>query len=295
MAQNSFELEIKSYEQTFNDMFERKLRAAEKRQEKIWYAYYRKEYDNAAKMFISQGGKMDSEDVNGFFKFGDLKNLYIGLYSDIAMDFAKWYAKSFEQFTPKLDTSVFGEIWAQAFAYLGSQVAAERVTLVSGTAKKTLIAVTKKLMADPEFNVQNEAVSGRILRGQFAKYSNYQAKRLVRTESTYAANFGNWQSAKSVFNGRDLIKTWYSAKDDRVRDWHLAVNGTTIPENQKFIVNGESLFMPGDRSASASNVINCRCRCTFIPKPEAQVIGGPVRSIGFGIAGSLINNFEIVD
>lgn len=295
MTQNHFEFQVKSYEQTFNDMFERKLRAAEKRQEKIWYAYYRKEYDNASAMYIKQGGKMDSNDINGFFKFDDLKKLYVGLYSDIAMDFAKWYAKSFEKFTPKLDSSVYGEIWSQAFAYIGSQVAAQRVSAVSGTAKKTLIAVTKKLMQDPEFNVQNEAVSGRILRGQFAKYSNYQAKRLVRTESTYAANFGNLQSAKSIFNGRDLIKTWYSAKDDRVRDWHLSINGTSIPENQKFLVHGESLFIPGDPSGSASNVINCRCRCTFIPKPEARVIGGPISSIGFGIAGSLINNFEIVE
>lgn len=282
-------------EQAFNEMFDKKLKAAERRQEKLWYAYYRKEYDNAANMFISQGGKMDNQDINGFFKYDDMKKLYINLYTDIALDFAKWYAKSFEKFNTKFDSSAYGDIWAQAFSYLGSQVAAQRVTLVSGTAKKTLIAVTKKLMADPEFNVQNEVVSGRILRGQFAKYSLYQAKRLVRTESTYAANFGNWQSAKSVFNGRDLMKTWYSAHDDRVRDWHLAVDKTTIPENQKFLVNGEQLFLPGDRSGSASNVINCRCRCTFVPKPDARVIGAPISSIGFGIAGALINNFEIVE
>lgn len=58
-----------------------------------------------------------------------------------------------------------------------------------------------------------------------------------------------------------IKKMWKDRDDDRVRPWHRDVDGQTQFLNQPFIVKGESLMHPGDRThgASLNNVINCRC------------------------------------
>lgn len=286
------EVQVKSYEETFAQEFEKRLNKAEAKQAKIWQKYYQKEYNNASEMFIRQGGKLDSNDINGFFKYDDLKRLYVELYTDMGIEFASWYAKSFEKFTPKgFDISNISEIWSQAFAFVGQTVAAQRVSGVSGTAKKTLIAVTRKIMADPEMQVQNEVVVARALRKDFSRYSNYQAKRLVRTEATFAANYGNLQAAQSIFAGRDLMKKWGTAQDERVRSAHAVAQGQIVDVSKKFSVGGEMLNLPSDPSASAGNRINCRCYTTFIPKANANTIGGLISDIGFGIAVNELTNF----
>src|SRR4030042_1436199 len=60
-------------------------------------------------------------------------------------------------------------------------------------------------------------------------------------------------------------KQWDSVGDNRVREGHLAADGTQGPVKDPFIVDGESLMFPGDTSlgASTGNVINCRCSASY--------------------------------
>ena len=58
--------------------------------------------------------------------------------------------------------------------------------------------------------------------------------------------------------GENVLKTWMSAEDKRVRRTHAEVNRQTIPWQEYFIVGGEMMFMP-KFEGSAENVINCRC------------------------------------
>jgi len=53
-----------------------------------------------------------------------------------------------------------------------------------------------------------------------------------------------------------LDKIWITARDDRVRDSHEALEGVRIPYDEVF-VNG--LRYPHDENGAASEVINCRC------------------------------------
>ena len=124
----------------------------------------------------------------------------------------------------------------------------------------------------------------RILKKQFTKYSRYQAQRLVRTETTRAANYGVEQSALSVFPGENLIKEWSTSIDGRERDWHAQANGQKVPNKDSFIVGGEAIMRPGE--GSGRNVINCRCSAIYYPDQSNQ----PSRSsnllfnIGAGLA-----------
>ena len=59
--------------------------------------------------------------------------------------------------------------------------------------------------------------------------------------------------------GRDVLKSWQTMRDDRVRDTHFDLQGQTIPVNEYFYANdGDRALFPGG-FGNAQNNINCRC------------------------------------
>jgi hypothetical protein len=280
------EKEIKSAEENFNKSFDRLLDKEEKKQAKLFYSYYQSEYEKGIKMFIQQGS-LNSGDVQAFFKLNDWERLYKELYTQVGMTFATWYAKNFKKFVQKqLDLDVQGSIWKQAFAFFGGQVAARRVTLVSGTAKNTLIAICSKLMRDPDFMRKGNEEKARIMRSQFKRYSDYQAKRVVRTEMASASNYATLRSANDIFGADQMVKKWSTRLDGKERPAHQSANGQTVEFNGSFEVGGEKMAFPGSGSI-ASNNINCRCKSVPLPKPNAQAIG-EIIGIGYGLQGANI-------
>ena len=263
--------------------FEAKLKQSESKVIRETYKYYQREYEKGIAIFIQQQGLQYNNTI-GLFTQNELNAIYEMIYIKIGNDFSKWYVRNAEKLK-KFDANAYESIWEKNFAFIGSQVAGQRVTGVQGTARKTLISVTQRLMTDKDFMVAGEVVQARILKKEFKKYSTYQAKRLVRTESTFAANYSSMVAAKDVFAGKDLMKEWIAAMDERTRPAHAEANmGKPIPANDKFIVGGEMLLIPGDPAGSAGNVINCRCSAPYFPKPEAEVIGNQITQILGGIA-----------
>jgi hypothetical protein len=213
------------------------------------------------------------------------------MYEKIGLRFANWYAKHWKKALAKAtDINGYQSIWQAKFAYIGEQVGAQRVTLVAGTAKDTLIKITQQAMRDPQFMSLGDKEKARILRSQFDKYSDYQARRLVRTESTNAANFATMQSASDLFPAQEMNKVWITAIDGRERPAHHSANRQTVQFIKPFIVGGESLMHPGDSNGSAGNVINCRCSVAPIPRPNAQTIGEAITDIGFGMAQAQVES-----
>jgi SPP1 gp7 family putative phage head morphogenesis protein len=54
-------------------------------------------------------------------------------------------------------------------------------------------------------------------------------------------------------------KTWHAVMDEKTRPAHAAAHGQTVPFGAMFNVGGVSMSRPGDESAPAELVINCRC------------------------------------
>lgn len=102
-----------------------------------------------------------------------------------------------------------------------------------------------------------------------------RARMIVRTEA-----------GKAVFNGEELAKDktdyvvqdeWIAANDHRTRHSHHSVDGDVVDDGQKFKVpvykgriqiGFEFMKGPGDPSASAGNVINCRCKRSVTAKRD---------------------------
>ena len=101
-----------------------------------------------------------------------------------------------------------------------------------------------------------------------------RSKLIARTEMVKATNTAAMQSAATS----DFMyeKKWVPASDQRTRPDHLAmINSDWIPFNAKFSVGGVEMDRPGDASAPASQVCNCRCKVVF--RLMRDVDGLPIR------------------
>jgi hypothetical protein len=58
--------------------------------------------------------------------------------------------------------------------------------------------------------------------------------------------------------------TWRPTLDNRTRPDHADMDGYgAIPLDEKFVVGGYEMDRPGDAAGPASEVISCRCVCTY--------------------------------
>ena len=272
--------------------FEKELDKAEKRQLSKVKRFYKSEYNKGVVSFLAEG----QTNFQLLFDNKELLNIYRDLYSDIGLQFAKWYAKNYDKYLSKgVNPSEYVGEWTNKFASFGSAVGAQRVTLVSGTAKQTLIKVTQNLMRDPEFMTLGNTEKGRILKSQFNRYSKYQSERLVRTEATNAANFATMESATTIFPGAQMKKEWIASFDDRTRSTHSEAGASEpIPYNDAFMVGGSLMMYPGDPSGPASEVVNCRCSVAPFPVKGAQAVS-EITDINFGLGGAASTGFGLAD
>ena len=86
------------------------------------------------------------------------------------------------------------------------------------------------------------------------------AIRTARTAVTNAQNAGRMDSyVASTKMGIEMEREWVSALDARTRPEHAEADGQVVGVDEPFIVGGEKLMFPGDRSGSGWNIYNCRC------------------------------------
>lgn len=86
----------------------------------------------------------------------------------------------------------------------------------------------------------------------------HRAEAIARTETIGLSN----EVAKTQMSESGVVthKEWYSIGDERTRESHAMLNGTRIPFNEQFDVNGTMADGPHDPRLPAEEVVNCRCR-----------------------------------
>lgn len=93
-----------------------------------------------------------------------------------------------------------------------------------------------------------------------------RARRIARTETVGAANFGADAVARD--SGLKLNKVWSSVHDVRTRHDHREVDGQRVGMGDTFNVGGYPMKYPGDKAKGktpAKEIVNCRC--TVIHEP----------------------------
>ncbi|KPI33276.1 head morphogenesis protein SPP1 gp7 [Actinobacteria bacterium OV450] len=96
-------------------------------------------------------------------------------------------------------------------------------------------------------------------------------QRIAQTEATRAWNMSTLAAARDMTGpDRPLIKQWVTRHDTKVRATHDAVDGQIALLAEPFTVGGVPMQAPGDPTAPAGEVINCRCRLEVAPQMRAS-------------------------
>lgn len=110
---------------------------------------------------------------------------------------------------------------------------------------------------DPRVRVlqQAKALATRNLAGE-ASYWKDRATLIARTESTGAYNYG---ALNALVDEGVSCKRWMATNDARTRETHRGADGEVVRVRSPFVVGGSELMMPGDPTAPAAEICNCRC------------------------------------
>lgn len=96
-----------------------------------------------------------------------------------------------------------------------------------------------------------------------------RAETIARTEALqglHAGQRGAFDQAieKGLVQPDEIERQWDASGDGRTRDSHEAMNGQTVAFNEPYKTpDGIELLYPGDPSAPAEEIINCRCNETI--------------------------------
>lgn len=187
----------------------------------------------------------------------------VSIMESIYEDFGLLYAK---QTLREIDASVetkagFGineELISRIIAYLTMNILRD-TNSISNSMKDEFLKIINK-------GVKEGWGIDRMAREiETADFPFWRARMNVRTELVKAMNAGQ-QVAKDE-SDFETVDEWVSADDARVRNSHLKADGQRINNGEKFAVprtkgGFDMMTGPGDPTASAENVINCRCTKT---------------------------------
>lgn len=131
-----------------------------------------------------------------------------------------------------------------------------------------------------------------------------RARLIVRTENVMAQNYGKQLGKRE--SRYETIDTWISAHDSRTRHGHKEADGQTIDEGGRFRVNryrkdaliGYDLMTgPGDPSAHADNLCNCRCTSATTARRDENgnlILKRKKSNISVILPGQFVRRGEII-
>ena len=178
-------------------------------------------------------------------------------------------------------------VYALNYNYFASGLSKQGISfsLIDANTVKYLATTDKSLLPQYKLNVAKDVrwntkrLNSEVLQGILQGDSIPKiAKRLERVENmnknasirtartmvTSAENKGRMDMLeKAESEGIIAQKVWISALDTRTRDWHRDLNGVSQDRDKPFENSVGKIMYPGDPSADAANVYNCRCKIGY--------------------------------
>lgn len=182
----------------------------------------------------------------------------------------------------KIEKAGFGlsEEWLQAIIDFFKNEYFALVKNISDTTREQLLKV---LSEAAEQGWSNDDTVKQLKNPELVAW---RARLITRTELNKGAFAGRRLAADD--SEWEIEKEWIAANDHRTRHSHRAVDGDVIDLDGRFAVSTpkggvDYMLGPGDPTASAANLCNCRCSSAtrakrdeygrLIPKPKVIPIG----------------------
>lgn len=186
-----------------------------------------------------------------------LKNVLNTLYQDVAADIGKKTLSELKSTGPterKDDVQDFIDMFGSDLLIYLLTVAGQRVTQITDN---TLAELQSQLEQGVRAGESIPQLSKRIDELYLVQIIPNRSRTIARTEVVGSSNWASVQAAKS--SGLTLNKVWLATDDTRTRPDHAAADGQEVGMDEQFEVGGVKMDHPGDPTAPADEVVNCRC------------------------------------
>lgn len=149
--------------------------------------------------------------------------------------------------------------WDAVDDYVSMQTA-KQVTRMNATSRMMIKDVIDEGMKE---GLGNYAIAEKLQEKLLKKaiITKVRAELIARTEVHNCSGYSANEMAKAIPVIKE--KSWEATFDDRTREEHEDVDDSWIDYEEHFYVGGEKMEYPGDSSASARNLCNCRCVCLY--------------------------------
>lgn len=242
--------------------FRKLLLYSQKKNNSLVYKFYKTNFDKAIQMF-TEDSNPNNQNFTKLFNQEQIHKVNLQLYNDISKRFFNWYKKHLNKLIPKQQDEAQVEYATEKFVQDKENYIATgaNIKTVQDTALVELRSVLQQNLDDPDFMALGIEDRVRILTKNLDFKARWMAKRIVRTESTAAANLGIKVAAENIFGTDMLQKEWIATEDDRARTAHKAYTGTIKPFNEPYEINGNKMMFPSDMTMGANpkEIVNCRC------------------------------------
>lgn len=230
------------------------------RLERKFARLFRAEINRASRVMVAEYASSGADPQMPIDHYRNMEGIYAALVSSTVGLFAPRILDGFKSQGVILETKdINADFFARLAAdYLFGEMIRARITKVTTTTRQNVITAIDAGMADGVGTLE----IARNIRRSVPRISRARAALISRTEVHGASSHASDQAARAL--GLPLKKEWVAVSDDRTRDDHADVSGDIVGMDDVFSVGGESMTGPGDPSASAGNVINCRCVLSYI-------------------------------
>jgi hypothetical protein len=196
---------------------------------------------------------------------------YLRCYTYVGISHAEWIykkieniakKKSFSDFETKSVPSYISEHWRKLMKLFFDTQGGDRVTNVTDTTKERIGELLSEAQ-DQNLTISEQA-SYLTDKLDDPDFNRMRALRIARTETTTATNYGALLAADS--SDYEVGKIWIPVIDANTRPDHADMDGMpAVGIDEQFEVGSSLMFYPGDLSAPAREVINCRCAIAIVP------------------------------
>lgn len=211
----------------------------------------------------------------------EIEAAYLEFYTTIGLIHGKRVGKDVNKQLKRFEIDFFDPEFRKMVRGWLLQNAGTRITTVKEGLIKDLIKFIAIKIDEGKTMAEISALVERYILSR--GFYRWQIERIVRTETTAAANYG--ASVAGDVSGVQMVKEWVSSNDSRTRRHergdlydHADMDGERVAKDAFFELPSSEggktmLLFPGDpgtlrRKPDPAAVINCRCTVGLIPQRD---------------------------